>query len=893
MDRKGYVYAAGAFYNSTGNYYVAKWNDTTWSQVGTGANALNPNGAMYALATDNLNNVYVAGGFSNAAGKQFVAKWNGTNWTELGTGANALNANGIIYSLVTDASGNVYAAGSFTNVSGKQYVAKWNGTNWTELGTGANALNANGFINSVKIDNTGNVCAAGSFRNGSNEYYVAKYNGTSWSEIGSGANSIRANGNINSIVVTNTGNIYAAGFGTNINGGTNVVKWNGTSWSEVFNVGGASNSAIRSITIDSTGNLYAGGDFKNVNNHSYVAKWNGNNMHELGKQGEYLPSNNGINLVTTDIHGNTYAVGNFWSTPGTTDVAKWDGVGWKQLKNNTLPVYVENIEAITTDNSGNLYVGGRFKNLSGEYYVGKWDGNNWIELTNSAAPLHAIDRITCLATDSAGNIYATGLFENNSIIYGIAKWDGHGWTRYASIPVNDITYLLPGASGTVYVIGYFTNGNSNYYVAKVEPNGSWSELGTGANALNANNLIKSIVIDRSGNIYAGGMFFNSSGDNYIAKWNGTSWSQLGSIPDISFIYSLTTDSTNNVYACVSRSSISKDYVAKWNGTNWSELNGDNHYNFSSEILSIHKDRKESIYVSGLFGNSGKNCVMALGNSVLLLQKPVLASSPIQFCNTAGTQTIKILNSKDTSRVHATAKLDASPLTFTTDSTFTFDPSLLSPGNHRITVFLSIGTDSMYTVKDFTVLAASTPDVNISASTTTVTNLNPVIVTATNASGGGTSPLFTFAKNRTFTTILQVESSNNVMNLDPVTLSVGANWIYVRMKTSNTCYISETNIDSINITLSLATGISDIDFPNQQINVYPNPFNEALMIKGLQSSKTYTVSLVNQFGQTLILRTIRSSTDVKIKQNFTKGSYWLKIYDNSKKRLLGTIGLIKH
>lgn len=147
-------------------------------------------------------------------------------------------------------------------------------------------------------------------------------------------------------------------------------------------------------------------------------------------------------------------------------------MGWCRLeaiKNNTLPVYVENIEAITTDNSGNLYVGGRFKNLSGEYYVGKWDGNNWIELTNSAAPLHAIDRITCLATDSAGNIYATGLFENNSIIYGIAKWDGHGWTRYASIPVNDITYLLPGASGTVYVIGYFTNGNSNYYVAKLNP----------------------------------------------------------------------------------------------------------------------------------------------------------------------------------------------------------------------------------------------------------------------------------------------------------------------------------------------------------------------------------------------------------------------------------------
>ncbi len=65
------------------------------------------------------------------------------SWSELGTGVNALNANGPFLSIVTDGSNNIYAAGYFTDNNGKQYVAKWNGTMWSELGTGSNALNAN------------------------------------------------------------------------------------------------------------------------------------------------------------------------------------------------------------------------------------------------------------------------------------------------------------------------------------------------------------------------------------------------------------------------------------------------------------------------------------------------------------------------------------------------------------------------------------------------------------------------------------------------------------------------------------------------------------------------------------------------------------------------------
>ncbi len=62
------------------------------------------------------------------------------SWSELGTGSNALKANAPISAIAGDNAGNIYACGAFTNgttfPNGYWYVAKWNGTSWNELGTG-------------------------------------------------------------------------------------------------------------------------------------------------------------------------------------------------------------------------------------------------------------------------------------------------------------------------------------------------------------------------------------------------------------------------------------------------------------------------------------------------------------------------------------------------------------------------------------------------------------------------------------------------------------------------------------------------------------------------------------------------------------------------------------
>ena len=87
------------------------------------------NGSLFAsdirsICTDKSGSVYVEGSVEISRGKNYVARWDGTSWSELGGIEKGLKANARINSICLDAAGNVYAAGWFTNSTG-YYVAKY------------------------------------------------------------------------------------------------------------------------------------------------------------------------------------------------------------------------------------------------------------------------------------------------------------------------------------------------------------------------------------------------------------------------------------------------------------------------------------------------------------------------------------------------------------------------------------------------------------------------------------------------------------------------------------------------------------------------------------------------------------------------------------------------
>ncbi len=263
-DPSGNVYTAGSFIDANHREYVAKWNGSAWSELGNGfnSNGDSTNSYIWTVINDASGNIYTAGGFTDTAGYTYVAKWNGSTWSELGTGTNALKGNNNIFCLTIDASGNVFAAGGFTDTNGYSYVAKWNGTTWTEVGTGTNALKANSLIRGMAPDASGNIYVGGWFTNASGKYYVAKWDGTSWTELG-GTNALNANNEIYALMMDGSGNVYTGGAFTNANGKHYVAKWDGSAWTELGTGAGSlnANGDIGALAQGASGVVYACGSF--------------------------------------------------------------------------------------------------------------------------------------------------------------------------------------------------------------------------------------------------------------------------------------------------------------------------------------------------------------------------------------------------------------------------------------------------------------------------------------------------------------------------------------------------------------------------------------------------------------------------------------------------------
>ncbi len=274
LDKAGNLYAVGFFKNSSDNYYVAKWNGSSWSEVGT----LNINGSIFAITGDANGNLYIGGSFTDANGSYYVAKWNGSTWTNIGYTASS----GDILPLCNDAGGYLFAGGDTR-------VFEWNGSSWS-------ALNMTGYdhwVNTLLVANGSLYVGGGAFTAGTGGC-VAKWNGNGWSTIG----DLNSYEEAYTLCTDVNGNLYAGG-GFDFQSGY-VVKLNGSSWT---NLGLNANDMVKSICTDGKGNLYAGGSFYNSSNKFYVAKWDGSSWTDMG-----LDAYSGINKLVYS-NGSLYVAG--------------------------------------------------------------------------------------------------------------------------------------------------------------------------------------------------------------------------------------------------------------------------------------------------------------------------------------------------------------------------------------------------------------------------------------------------------------------------------------------------------------------------------------------------------------------------------------------------------
>ncbi len=255
FDANGDLYVGGTFTNLAGIAaadYIAKWNGSNWSALGTGTNesveclAINPdNGYLYIGGTFTL-----AGGVPNTIR---IAYWNGASWVAMASGLNAK-----VRALTFHSNGNLYVGGGFTDSDGTNgdYVCIWDGTSFKALG----GTELDNEVMSLKFDNHNNLYAGGIFgAAGSPAENIAVYKNGGWV----GLTSIGANSTVLAIEIESNNDVYVGGIFTTIGGLTStdrIAVYRNGAWSQIdINLPGS--SGIYSILKASDGSIYLGGGF--------------------------------------------------------------------------------------------------------------------------------------------------------------------------------------------------------------------------------------------------------------------------------------------------------------------------------------------------------------------------------------------------------------------------------------------------------------------------------------------------------------------------------------------------------------------------------------------------------------------------------------------------------
>lgn len=285
------------------------------------------------------------------------------------------------------------------------------------------------------------------------------------------------------------------------------------------------------------------------------------------------PEGNGLDTTVTQVaagNGNVYVAGNFaWAGQSTIcNVAQWNNSGWSALGGG--PGYTPRF-------LGTL---GNFVCTATTDHANAWDGTTWT--TVYQCPSHvqygrdeywwAIENMTgdgqyLYLAEIHWHLWHGPFSESGDAEHTIRRWEGDGsgislrsrFSLGGGIPGGSIFALTGDASYTYLGGEYLYPGNVCRMVEAVGQN----VQGT----VNALALI-------GNTLYAGGTL-NHADDvdvSNIAKWDGSSWSALGSGTNEKILAMMS--SGNDLYVAgdfTIAGGVSTDHIARWDGSSWSSL----------------------------------------------------------------------------------------------------------------------------------------------------------------------------------------------------------------------------------------------------------------------------------------------------------------------------------
>ncbi len=560
------LYAGGEFTSAGGLQanHVAKWDGSGWSALGAGVSGGSETN-VYALAGFDDGTgpaLYAGGSFTSAGGvgASRIAKWDGSTWSNLGSGLSGCCFAVQALAVFDDGTGPALFAGGWFDTAGgvaAPGIAKWDGSSWSSLGGGLYVV----YSLAVFDDGTGPALYAGGAG------FAAQWDGATWSSLDGWSEDLYGAFDMNVVALT----VFDDGPGQALYAGAeppvlviasdeapvaaaelqHIVRWDGESWSALGDAVGpvGVKGTVEALTVFDGGEvplLVAAGAFDEAGGVSAqgIAAWDGASWSPLGSGIE------GVLALASFDDGTgpaLYAGGDFATAGGVqaSNVARWDGLQWSALGRGTNGVVAALV--VFDDGSGPaLYAGGAFTLAGGQpaLHVARWDGSQW-----SAVGSESLGSVTalCAFENGTGPVLAAAyqdLLGFGWVAAEVAAWDGVQWSVLGSFfpccmstyaTINALAVFDSGTGPVLYVGGDFLGGLAAWDGA------GWVSMGGGGGGGGGvkgspwpfDPWVSALAAFDDGSgaaLYVGGLFETAGGvpASNIARWDGTDWSPLAS-----------------------------------------------------------------------------------------------------------------------------------------------------------------------------------------------------------------------------------------------------------------------------------------------------------------------------------------------------------------------------
>lgn len=613
---------------------IAAYDPSTglWTAFGAGVN-----GSVSALAVAPDNTLLVGGSFVSAGGVQAfdLARWNGSAWSSLNFNSaagvraicvlpnNSIAVGGLIGSYVgrslqifdgaawrqlgdvfeNSSSDGVYSLASIRRPSGAwrllvggqfrltnqtiSNIATFDGIGWSSFGQIPSGVAT---VLSVPTGTNSQEIFAG-LRNGS----VTRWTGSGWQQMGGFFSDDPNAGSINALAavpdVSGGFSLYTTGKFSRYNGNplSSIARWTGLDWVSVAgglgpspSSAGPSGATLCPVPLRSGVGIFVGGFFSSAGNTGAenAAIFGEGQWSSLGIPGTQGVSDHVYTIAQTSP---TEVVigGRFSSVAGisanrivkrtTSTASPWVplGSGMNASVLSIVPV-----------NGGELIAGGGFTTAGGTpaNYIAQWNGQSWRPLGSGLN-----NPVGAMVALPNGDVVVTGSFTTagGTPARGVAKWDGETWSALGDQIDGEVFDLavVPRSDGVNWDL--YAGGRFNFGSAIARWNGTqWTPVGSGVRVSSGERgavyALESLPRAGGGSDLIAAGYFNFAGPTpvkHIARWNGTTWSHMGSINDADYVvYNLAVTRSRSGQPELAASGILEftqiGFISRFTGANW-------------------------------------------------------------------------------------------------------------------------------------------------------------------------------------------------------------------------------------------------------------------------------------------------------------------------------------